>query len=175
MFVLSFPLFLFSTLLFAGFAFKSAFPLDELWHQAFNLLALCPVESYYMCPGQSIRSLGIYTLGQMITSHAILVARDGVFLCLATHRSQAHSRGWGGVNSAPVRTRVVKESQGLCQKREGFLSTTVDRTKIYQMPATRGSSKFERAYKAWHSHSVLGEGIQRELSEAMNFRLRFEG
>lgn len=69
----------------------------------------------------------------------------------------------------------MKESQGLCQKREGFLSTTVDRTKICQTPTTRGSSKFERAYKAWHSHSVLGEGTQRELSEAMSFRLGFEG
>lgn len=69
----------------------------------------------------------------------------------------------------------MKEGQGLCQKKEGCLSTTVDTMKIWQMSTARGSSKFEREYKAWGSTSVLGRGVQRELPEAMSFKLGFEG
>lgn len=67
-FVLSFPFFLFSTLLYAGFTLKSAFPLGDLvvsW-------LLGPAGSECMCLGQSIRSLGIQShwlwLGHVITS-----------------------------------------------------------------------------------------------------------
>lgn len=69
----------------------------------------------------------------------------------------------------------MKASQGVCQKKEGCLSTTVDTTKIWQMPTARGSSKFEREYKAWGNNSPAWRCSERGLPEAMNFKLGFEG
>lgn len=63
---------------------------------------------------------------------------------MATHRSQAHFRGWGGASLPHVSTRAGEESQGLFQT-ERFVSSIVGAVgnKLWQMTISRASSKAE--------------------------------